>query len=312
MAKSPFLGDFDGQIVRFWVLTIPLFILYLWFLYLAWKRPEKEIFNINGVDDDETIKAAYRQSGERWIPLLRMIQAFVITEGIWLTLLSYFWIFFPRRRNLMKSYLTDGEQIEGGYIAYEPNTCGNFADNCGIGEMVTGKAYAELEYTLPNDPSWMVKKGIRVQKEGTRTDATLLMLPHKPLSAQPMDDVELDVSRSDKRAPSTKWFALFSLLWALFCFGSAWYVYRQMKYIDENIVEDFENMNHAWKWILWGACVGAPLAAFASIILRWGFFRNWILNRGKVLQRDGDSYRKSSKKNYRNQQSAVGSDYEMM
>mmetsp|Transcript_28809 Transcript_28809/g.42384 ORF Transcript_28809/g.42384 Transcript_28809/m.42384 type:complete len:340 (-) Transcript_28809:843-1862(-) len=303
-SESRLSNESSGRLTQLVIATVPLFLVFLWFLYVAWARPNHRLYELDGVDDDATIKEIYRETGAMWIPLLDLLRVFVAFEGAWLLLVAYLWIFVPRRRALIKSYLKDGQEVRGK-VEYEEEGCSSWIDNCGLGERMSGKAYGTVEYSMPDsNQEWRVRKQVRVYELFTRENETLLMLPNRPFSVQPKSDVEIDIAATSDRRGQVRLVSFVAILWAVFCFMSALYVYHQMKYIDANIVDDFENVDKAKKWIIWGACIGCPLGALLWIVIRWGFYRDWILNRGKLFEResegsDGDVYKKASRKRYR-------------
>lgn len=184
--------------------TTPFLILFLYFTYSAYNRPNI----ILSRDDDVEVPSL--------IPLTDMLLIILGNLLLWSFLFVYLAFFVRRRRRLMKSYLrglpdhqfqvtakndlpmpskSTSEKAMAttntttGYVYYhQPKTwlgrlCNSFT--------YTDKAY--LVYRHPDGSGMFVQKHIRTYHPFHRENVSVLLLSGEPLSGLPKDDVERDV-----------------------------------------------------------------------------------------------------------------------
>lgn len=268
-----------GSVLQLWLATVPFFIVFVYFLYLAAVRPSLPIYNIpDNVDDDEVIEGIYAETG-RIIELMDIVYVFLASLALWTALGVYLMVFVPKRRELMSQYLAPDRVEVLGDVIYGTQQCSRFSD------------YARAEYLhpspadlteSPNDDghaaTWIVEKKVRTYHAYTRERVTFVTLPNLPLSGQPKADIEIDVAtytnESRNRIRDVLRLVLF---WCLFSFFGPVFVLFQM-----GKIEDLDN-GHGWKVFGLGVGVAIPLIALGGNWIRWTLHRRWLTGQGTIV-----------------------------
>eukprot|EP00934_Nitzschia_sp_Nitz4_P005609 Nitzschia sp. Nitz4//scaffold50_size126154//99087//100076//NITZ4_003698-RA/size126154-processed-gene-0.156-mRNA-1//1//CDS//3329553737//5599//frame0 len=229
---------------------MPLLAVLVYFLYLAWERPSLQIYNLPEDYTDDQLVNALEESGAA-IGLMDML-------------------FIAKRRHLIGRYLTEGETSLGDVI-YDKSSrkCGGFHD------------YGYALYAHPHQRK-LVRKRVRIYQQYTRERVTILRLPNRPLSGQPKVDLEIDLNAAAKdRDHSSKQTMVYSLFWVVFTLLSASFVLFQMNQIEDR--ED--DSSKGLKVFVIAVGLNVPFA-FAFNWTRFLMYRNWMINRGALVEDD--------------------------
>ena len=265
----------SSHVVQLVLASLPLFAVFVFFLYEAITRPFKPIYRLNDdIQDDVTVKQAYADTGAL-IALIDMIPFFLVFEGLWLWLCVHCLVFIPKRRALMKSYLDSGETSLGDVVYKESGFI--------PGIFCRRVNYATIEYTYPNSSDWWIKKQVRVYERFSREKVTIVRLLNRPFSGQPLSDVEIDVQASSDSRNESNVLACISFAWATFCLAGATLVYYQMTKLNR---DEYEDAGKAKCWLIAIGYTGLPVVVTISVFVRWVLYQYWIVSRGKVYKDD--------------------------
>lgn len=275
----------SGSVIQLFLSTTPLLAVCLYFLYLAFKRPSLDVYNIpENINDDIVIQDIYERTGPQ-IALMEMVYVLLCTLLLWVTLFIYVRFMIPKRRQLMKSYLDDREALTvlGDVEFKERNArvC-RFAD------------YAQVTYVHPRPDliasrikerhgmglSFMVKKQVRTYHLYTRERVSILVLPDRPFSGQPQSDIQVDVSSFTDNRSNLQAVELVAMGWILFCLLAPMYIIHQMAQLDDI----FENDHRAWIVYAIGVFVVVPMLAVGINATRYYYHKDWIINQGQVIK----------------------------
>ena len=301
----PILALPAGSILQFLFMTLPLFGLYIYFLYLAVTRPAVA-----------ANKATYIQDRIR---LTDILYTYLGTLVFFVSLIVYLLWFVHKRRKLSKRYDTEGivvlgnvefrEIYEGeGYLT----TCLEWMSNC-FRRNDYGYVIYDLE-RVANHPAcdWeerkaaqlagVIKKKVRVYYRYPREQVSIMVLPSHPYSGQPKIDLEADWASfsEDIGYPSEEegtygekvnlpqvlsrdrsmGVIIIAVFWCAFLFFASLYLCFQIEVIEDYYVDE----SARWAWIVFAsACVVVPLVSFGGNFIRWKLYERWILRAGKKV-----------------------------
>lgn len=138
----------------------------------------------------------------------------------------------------------------------------------------------------------IVQKKIRTYHQYHREKVGVLILPNKPLSGQPLADVERDVLsfQSDyavrNKSNMTK-VLIVCIFWVLFSTIGSLYILNQISAVNnvgqaEND-EASEDLDSAWRnfWIV--VFIGLPVIAGGANAVQWFLYKRWITESGLIL-----------------------------
>jgi len=266
------LAEKRGSTTHFVCTTFPLVAVLVYFLYEAWRRPSKAIYNLPNGYSAEDFAAAADESG-RLISLMDMMLVFLCLLFLWTIFAMYVIIFVAKRRHLVGRYLSEGEATIGD-VLYDKTSrsCRRFQD------------YGYCIYKHPSQAK-VIRKRVRVYQAYTRERVTILRLPNRPLSGQPKADLEVDLSAASKeRDTYAKQMTLFSVAWVIFSLAGAAYVLYQMSKISDPS-DDFSKGKRIFITLVG---LNFPLA-YGGNWARFLFYRNWMVNRGAVVDDNADT-----------------------
>jgi hypothetical protein len=297
-APIPILALPGGSILQFFVMTIPLFIVYCYFLYLAVTRPD-----IADPDNEHFYDARIR--------LTDILYVYLSTWVLYATLAIYMLWFVNKRRRLSKRYETEGIVILGdvlyddekhyspceriinfvfrkhdyGYVVYDLEKVANHPA-CDYNGMLEGK----------------VRKKVRIYYRYPREKVSILVIPKHPYSGQPKIDLEADwasfsetylmsegynEAAENNRASIQRVVSrdlsfgiiLICLGWLAFLLFASVFVCLQ---IDE-IADVYQDENSYWAWFIFILVMAGvtPVVAIGGNLIRWKIYERWILNSGK-------------------------------
>jgi hypothetical protein len=266
------LATNQGSLGHFIVTTVPLFGLFVYFLYEAYRRPNEAIYQLGDDYNDDQWQAANEATGAL-MPLKGVVVVFLSFHVLWTIFAIYVVTFVPKRRHLIGRYLSDGEECLGDII-YDKNSrrCSSFHE------------YGYAVYPHPTQKS-LIRKRVRVYQPYTRERIAILRLPNKPLSGQAKIDVEIDLRAASKdRDKRNKWIAFFSTFWFFFTLLGAAYVIHQMSKVDDKN----ENAEAATRLFIIIVGANLPCSYFLNL-MRYLMFRNWLTNRGAMIENVDDA-----------------------
>lgn len=312
MADTPVLALPSGSQLQFLLMTVPLFCVYLYFLWLAIDRP-----NFANPNDP-------RYAEDR-IRLMEILYTYLATLVLFATLVFYLVWFVSKRRKLSKRYETEAITILGN-VEYNESYYANRDDRHKVLNFITNTMtfvangftlrnnYGRVVYDLErvaNHPACnyeerkgkqltgVITKRVRVYYRYPREQVSILVIPEYPYSGQPKVDMEADWASFVKNAglPSEGDANLneedrvvlpkrdrplgvlaVATFWVIFLLLASLYVVFQIQVIDE-YYED-EDGEVAWNvfWTVVGGVV--PVVACGGNWLRWRMFQRWMLMSG--------------------------------
>ena len=183
------------------VSTMPFMALFIYFIYVAYERPQKLLDAANNQNQGD-------EQDLEFIPLMDMLHTSLLSLVAWVWFATYTGIFVRKRRRLMKSYNKDVVKVSQIHEKEAPGSIeivGNvFYDRPkGIFFKILDKiAYTDLAYVVYRHPDGddedgnprFVQKKIRTYHPYHRENISVLILNGLPLSGQPKLDVERDIA----------------------------------------------------------------------------------------------------------------------
>lgn len=272
VSSSPILAPSRGSSSQFILTTLPLLAVLVYFLFLAWDRPSKAVYNLPDNYTQDQLDAAVEASGT-FVSLMDILGVNLFLHVLWTIFAVYVTSFIPKRRHLVGRYLAEGE-VTMGDVIYDKSSrsCGGFHD------------YGYTLYVHPTQRK-LVRKRVRVYQPYTRERVAILRLPNRPLSGQAKIDLEIDLSSAAKdRDGASKYFVQWSMIWVIFTLLSSLYVVYQMREIDD----PREDSSLGVKILLLVVGLNVPFA-FALNWARFLMYRNWMINRGAMVEDNGDA-----------------------
>jgi hypothetical protein len=256
----------SGSLLQFMAATLPLLGVLIYFLYEAWERPRKEIYQLADDYTQEEWDSANEETGSL-ISLMDMLIVFLTLLLLWTMFAVYVVVFIPKRRLLIGRYLEEG-QIVVGDVHYDRTSriCGSFHD------------YGYAIYKHPTEQK-LIRKRVRVYQGYTREKLAILLLPNRPLSGQARVDLEIDLlAATEERDSRNKFTAVVSIMWALFTSLAPLYLLYQMDQVND----PNDNASRARKVYLVIMGLNVPLA-FGINSIRFAMYTNWLINRGAIV-----------------------------
>jgi hypothetical protein len=256
----------SGPLLQFILATVPLLGVLVYFLYEAWERPSKAIYQLADDYTQEEWDSASEETGSL-ISLMDMLIVFMTLLLLWTLFAVYVVVFIPKRRHLIGRYLEEGQVVIGD-VHYDRTSrmCGSFHD------------YGYAIYPHPTEQK-LVRKRVRVFQGYTREKIAILLLPNRPLSGQAKYDVEIDLmAATEERDSRNKLTASVSIMWAVFTLLAPLYLLYQMGQIND----PNDNASRARKVYLVIGGLNVPLA-FGINSMRFVMYTNWLINRGAIV-----------------------------
>lgn len=302
--------------------TTPFLLLFLYFTYSAYNRPNI-IFQRD--DDEGDINPL--------IPLTDMLLIILGNLLLWSFLFVYLAFFVRRRRRLMKSYLrglpghkfhhlnsnndltvspTDASgktqfitKTTTGYVYYHhPKSwlgrlCNSFT--------YTDKAY--LVYRHPDESGMFVQKHIRTYHPYHRENVSVIYLANEPLSGLSKDDVDRDVGSYTSEYAIRSRDKIHQVIivcahWIIISTVIASYILNQVAVVDEIDGVGIENWYKARNSFLVMICGVIPIVAVFVNIVRWKLYYQWIVKGGQVVQEPIQVPRVLERDEFENEQEA--------
>lgn len=272
-ATKPILAARQGSAHQFILATLPLLGVLVYFLYQAARRPYLPIYQLGQNYSEEQWEAAVEESGFV-IGLMDILTVFLAFHVVSTAFTVYTISFIAKRRHLIGRYLAEGELCLGDVI-YDKGSrlCRGFNE------------YGFAVYRHPNQQQ-LVRKRVRVFQPYTRERIAILRLPNRPLSGQCKIDLEIDLSAAAKeRDTSNKYIIRWAMFWVCFTLFGAIYVLFVMTLVDDPASHD---VTSAFKVFLLVVGLNVPFA-FAINWTRFLIYRNWMINRGALINDEGNA-----------------------
>ena len=271
--ELPILARRQGSSHQFILMTLPLLGVMIYFLFQTYQRPKLPIYNMPQQYTQAQWTAAVKQSGFM-VRLLDILLIFLALQVFWTAFAVYMISFVSKRRHLIGRYLAEGELCLGDVIHDKRSKiCARFNE------------YGYAVYAHPNQRV-LVRKRVRVYQPYTRERIAILRLPNRPLSGQSKIDLEIDLSAATKeRDTSHKPIVQWCIFWVLFTLFGPIYVLYQMQQLDDPINDDVQQ---ALQIFLIVVGLNVPFA-FLVNWTRFLMYRNWMINRGAIIEDNGDA-----------------------
>jgi hypothetical protein len=271
-SRTPLLAPANGSVMHFVLTTTPLLAVLIYFLYEAWQRPSTPLYQLDDDFTNDEWEAAAEETGEL-ISLMDILTVFLSLHVFWTIFAVYVISFIAKRRHLIGRYFSEGESSVGD-VMYDKSSrmCGGFHD------------YGYVVYAHPTQKK-LIRKRVRVYQPYTREKITILRLPNRPLSGQARIDLEIDLNAASKeRDTHNKSIAICAICWVVFTLLGPIYVLYQMTRIHD----DQEDPSLGIKVYLVVVGLNIPFS-YAVNWIRFLLYRNWIVNRGAVVEDNGDA-----------------------
>lgn len=261
-----------GSMIRFCLSTTPFVVVLIYFIYTAYHRPY--FYSQQDADDEEPLMS-----------LMDIMIVFLTFHALWTLFTVYLMFYIPKRRRFLGRYLDEGETTLGDVI---------FDDSSRMHILCCRLNYQDHGYAIyphPNNPhGQIVRKRVRVYQPYTRERTTIVRLPNRPLSGQPKMELEMDLSLMKKERDTTiKYMTYVSFAWILFSLAGAVYTLIQMtRSQNQGFVVGNENAVFGRRILLIVVGLNVPFALICNL-LRFLLWRNWMINRGAILENEGDA-----------------------
>jgi len=269
--------------------TTPFLVLFCYFLYTAYNRPN---LLQNAADNDEDVTI---------IPLMDILHTTLFTLIFWAWFAVYTGIFVSKRRRLMKSYLQQvivgASEEEGGASTelignvYYDRPRGTFW------KLINKLSFTDIAYVTYRHPEGnaddgsvrYVEKKIRTYHPYHRENVTILVLKDLPLSGQPKLDIERDVAsfqseNAIRNRDKIKEVVYVSSAWAVFLFSSAIYIICQIQRVNNLNIQDEDDVEDptlAWTYFYIYTCGIIPLIAIVGNLVQYIVHLRWVTKGGK-------------------------------
>ena len=302
--SNPVLALPGGSVFQFFVMTVPLFGVYCYFLWLA-------ITRVNIADPDN------EQFYEPRIRLTDILYVYLTTWVLFATLVIYMVWFVSKRRRLSKLYETEGITILGD-VLYDDDSRRGICD-CVFNYICRRSDYGYVVYDLEKVASHpacdyegplegKIRKKVRVYYRYPREQVSIVVIPQHPFSGQPKIDLEADwasfsetylVSEGYNEAAEhdrastqtvmsrdrTKGIIIISLGWLAFLLFASVFVCLQI----QEISDVYPDESSYWAWTIFTAFMAGvtPVVAIGGNLIRWKIYERWILKSGEKRRPDG-------------------------
>lgn len=299
MPDAPLLALPGGSVLQFLAMTLPLLAVYVYFLWLAFDRP-------NLADPDDPRYAEDR------IRLTAILYTYLATLPLFAALAVYLLWFVPRRRALSRRYRDEAVTVLGDVAYAGPARAlpGRLLDG-----LTRRTDYGAVAYDLADvarHPACdhearhggaalrgTVAKRVRVYHRYPRERVSVLVLPDHPRSGQPQADMEADwasfhldvaaemaggdggddAGASGPRAvrERTRGVVVIAVGWSAFLLLASLYATIQIAAVEDY----YEDEDGRWAWTVfwWGAGGGVVLPCVGNF-LRWKVYEHWMLAGG--------------------------------
>jgi len=285
------IGSKTQPIVQFIAASLPFFLLLLWFLVEAHIRPKSQCYDEDSyyADDDQSI-ADLQAACSDLIPLEQFVHVFLGALFCWTLLAVYLSLYMPRRHNLVKAYLEQGEKIIG-------NVYYSRKKHAGLALTATG----HVVYPFPGDASRIIRRKVYVYERYTRELAALLYLPGQPLSAQPRLDLEIDRDVTELNQERVSILTQYAWAWCVFCLLAPLYILkvidklnnRDIQAEEKGVYQPDTNVGNISTLYYVLAFAVIPVSCVLFVALAWFMHKRWMTKQHKELE-DGEPPEPSS------------------
>ena len=301
--------------------TSPFLILFGYFIYLAYERPLRPVYNLDDINDDYVIQEILNDPYHE-ISLMELLISFSSFFALWSILVVYLALFVRKRRDLIMGYVQkDSGAIEVLGNVYFKNPSSSYKNCCGRC-INADYAYVSYEYPIFDDETststtstgttdkkaaskegrrkkgvdkivfyhqMMIEKQVRTYHPHHREGVSIIILPNLPFSGQPRADVEMDVkthqnSTYAKRNQHRATNVIFlCFFWMMFTLCGAIYSVTQMEKIR---YKDFgEDPIEGWKVFSLIVGIITPTLALGGNYTVWWRYRRWVTKRGNATSK---------------------------
>jgi hypothetical protein len=222
---------------------------------------------------------------EPLMSLMDMTIVFLCFMVLWTLFVMYLTFYIPRRRHFLGRYLNEGETTLGDII-YDDSRSKFLC--CPQSRLFRYADYGYAVYSHPLDHSKVIRKRVRVYQQYTRERVAIVRLPNRPLSGQPKTEIEMDLTTMKRERDTTiRYMVILSILWTLFCLGSAIYCVYQMTVLENEheLGVGNEDAMFGRRLLYVVVALDVPFAVAINGI-QFLLWRNWMVNRGAILDDD--------------------------
>jgi len=284
------IGSHTQPMIQFIFATLPFFAVLLWFLFEAHVRRGAACYNENSYyADDDATRSSLQDACSGLIPLQQFLWVFLGALFCWTLLACYLSLYVPRRHNLVKAYLEQGNVMIGD-IYY------NRKKRAFVALTATGHAV----YPHPDDATRKIRRKVYLYERYTRERAAILYLPGHPLSGQPKLDLEIDRDVTELNAERLTILTHYAWAWVVFCLLAPLYILKVLDDLSsaeqqpEGIYQP--DGNHGKFVIMYYVLsfVVVPFTCLLVIAIGWQLHKRWMTRQHHVLE-EGEPAEPSSK-----------------
>ena len=185
---------------------------------------------------------------------------------LWVALLCLILVIYclhtmPKKKELLRRFLEEGQSIVGDVFYPEDQTCYGLNAQYGTVTYADPRAGSQHSY---------IRRSARLYEHFSREWVPVLVLPERPYSGHPKADIEVAYLATDRQKPALEFLAVYSTIWMVGNTAAAIYalsVVMKNKYEDE--------FDRGWMWF--SIClIIMPFAAVAANILIFQRHMRWM------------------------------------
>jgi hypothetical protein len=284
-SRRRFDVDTSNQpVYQFICATIPVFLLLVWFLWNASRRPHVNCYvDATTVDDDVTSNNYYEKCS-KLIPLVQFIYVYWAVGFLASLMLGYLTIYVPRRHRLIETYLAEGIVAIGDVYV-------NNKKRKGL-NLVSLTAYGSAVYTHPDDVTTRIKRRVDVFERYTRERAAVLYLQGLPCSGQPKVDLEIDRDVYELNRDRMKILFWYTWAWVIFSLLAPIHIVMVLEALETDgsetkVWEPDVNVGTNFSLLFYLATfIGIPVISILWNLVAWYVHKGWMTRQHKQLKVD--------------------------
>lgn len=272
MAAINFLLTPTGSALQVVLTSLPILALLCYFVYLAAVRQSEPCYS-EVLADDEVEDAC------RLIPLIYMIYVYLGCAFLFSLVAGVLSLYVPKRRALIEEYLDKGKSIVGDihYKASKNQGCCRPA------------YYGYAVYHHPNYEKLpvFIRRQVRVFERYTRENIFLLYLEDKSFSAQPKEELMIDLEIFRKYETRMIVITCYAWVCVAFCYLAPIYILKVIYDLDNAGLSEYQPDYDSTKAALIFAIVAGlviPIAAFAINWIAWTRHEKWMTRDHRILE----------------------------
>ena len=200
----------------------------------------------------------------------------VVFVYLWVALLATVLVVYclhtvPRKKVLLRKYLEDGESVLGDVFYPEDNTC--FGAFPHYGTVTYGDPRRGHRHSY-------IRRSVRLYENFSREWVSILVLPDRPYSGHPKNDVEMAYLASDRTKSAMQFLASYAAVWIVANIAGAAYV---LWVIGQNKYED--ELPGGWMWFSFIIIIMPIIAVAANFIIFQRHMRWMTKGDARILEK---------------------------